>query len=217
MASLSNQRKSNASEVTAASTREQLVRSGKVITTVSATLSEPVRVLPCTAKHHNDLRSDHDPNSRTHKQNDPDSDVMQVAWAFMPIAPSGPSSYDPCRCAHTQKNGPGIDDRNNHEGHAAETQAMCAPDITSQRKQRPCDNHRTATQPQLLTCRELDGRTSAAKAFDRLAFGLATRRQLGGISGQFSSIPVIRGRYPDNEQRIATHSLRRKMARSQRA
>jgi len=25
-----------------------------------------------------------------------------------------------------------------------------------------------ATQPQLLTCRELDGRTSAAKAFDRL-------------------------------------------------
>jgi DNA-binding response OmpR family regulator len=65
------------------------VRSGKVITTVSATLSEPVRVLPCTAKHHNDLRSDHDPYSRTHKQNDPDSDVMQVARAFMPIAPSG--------------------------------------------------------------------------------------------------------------------------------
>jgi hypothetical protein len=25
-----------------------------------------------------------------------------------------------------------------------------------------------ATQPQLLTCRELDGRTSATKAFDRL-------------------------------------------------
>jgi hypothetical protein len=93
-----------------------------------------IRVLSCIAKHQNDLRSDHDPNSRTHKQNDPDSDVMQVAWAFMPIAPSGPSSHDPCRCAHTQKNGPGIDDRNNHEGHAAETQAMCAPDITSQHR-----------------------------------------------------------------------------------
>src|SRR5262249_56242294 len=38
---------------------------------------------------------------------------------------------------------------------------------------------------------------------------------MGGISGEFSSIPVTRRRYPDNEQRIATHSLRRKMARSQ--
>src|SRR5215471_4484454 len=38
---------------------------------------------------------------------------------------------------------------------------------------------------------------------------------MGGISGEFSSIPVARRRYPDNEQRIATHSLRRKMARSQ--
>ena len=85
-----------------------------------------IGVLPRIAKHHNDLRSDHDSNSRTHKQNDPDSDVMQIARAFMPIAPSGPSSHDPCRCAHTQKNGPGIDDRNNHEGHAPETQASCA-------------------------------------------------------------------------------------------
>jgi hypothetical protein len=33
-------------------------------------------------------------------------------------------------------------------------------------------------------------------------------------AGEFSSIPVTRRRYPDNEQRIATHSLRRKMARS---
>jgi hypothetical protein len=98
-----------------------------------------IPVLPCIAKHHNDLRSDHDPNSRTHKQNDPDSDVMQVAGAFMPIPPSGPSSHDLCRCAHIQKNGHGIDDRNNDEGHAAETQAMCAPDITSQGNQRPCD------------------------------------------------------------------------------
>jgi hypothetical protein len=38
---------------------------------------------------------------------------------------------------------------------------------------------------------------------------------LGGISGEFSSIPITRRRYPDTEQRIATHSLRRKMARSQ--
>jgi hypothetical protein len=32
---------------------------------------------------------------------------------------------------------------------------------------------------------------------------------------EFSSIPVTRRHYPDNEQRIATRSLRRKMARSQ--
>jgi hypothetical protein len=56
---------------------------------------------------------------------------------------------------------------------------MCAPDITSQRKQRPCDNHRTATQPQLLTCRELDGRTSAAKAFDRLGFRVGNPSAIG--------------------------------------
>jgi len=37
---------------------------------------------------------------------------------------------------------------------------------------------RTATQPQLLTCRELDGRTSAAKAFDRL--GSRVGNQLHG-------------------------------------
>jgi len=126
------------------------VRSGKVITTVSVTLSEPVSVLPCIAKHHNDLRSDYDPNSRTRKQNDPDSDVMQVARAFMPIAPSGPSSHDPCRCAHTQKNGPCIDDQNNHGGHAAETQAMCTPDITSQRKQRPCDNQAVSSESEMI-------------------------------------------------------------------
>src|SRR6516225_7035347 len=119
MASLSNQRKSNASEVTAASTENNWCAQEK---SLPQSVSEPVSVLPCIAKHHNDLRSDHDPNSRTHKQNAPDSDVMRVARAFMPIAPSGPSSHDPCRCAHTQKNGPVIDDRNNHEGHAAEIQ-----------------------------------------------------------------------------------------------
>ena len=35
------------------------------------------------------------------------------------------------------------------------------------------------------------------------------------ISREFASVPVTRRRYPDNEQRIATHRLRRKMARSQ--
>jgi hypothetical protein len=38
---------------------------------------------------------------------------------------------------------------------------------------------------------------------------------MGSISGEFSNIPVTRKRYRDNEQRTATHSLRRKMARSQ--
>jgi len=41
------------------------------------------------------------------------------------------------------------------------------------------------------------------------------RRQLGGISGEFSGIPVTRRRYPDNEQKNRDGSLRRKMARSQ--
>jgi hypothetical protein len=34
-----------------------------------------------------------------------------------------------------------------------------------------------------------------------LISGLATRRQLGGISSEFSSIPVIRRHYPDNKQK----------------
>ena len=34
-------------------------------------------------------------------------------------------------------------------------------------------------------------------------------------AGEFSSIPVTRRRYPDTSRRIATHGLRRKMARSQ--
>jgi hypothetical protein len=38
---------------------------------------------------------------------------------------------------------------------------------------------RTATQPQLLTCRELDGRTSAAKAFDRLGFRVGNPSAIG--------------------------------------
>src|SRR5215472_14376485 len=95
--------------------------SGRQINIRAVAVKPPI--LPRVAQCHHDLRSDHDPNSRTHNQYDTGSDVMQVARAFVPIAPSGPSSHDPCRCAHTQKNGPGIDDRNNHEGHAAETQA----------------------------------------------------------------------------------------------
>src|SRR5262245_30531586 len=83
-------------------------------------------LLPCIAKHHHDLRSDQNAESRTHNQYDTDSDVMQIAWAFVPIAPSGPSSHDPCRCHHIQKNGAGIDDQTSPEGHAARTKA-CAP------------------------------------------------------------------------------------------
>ena len=43
---------------------------------------------------------------------------------------------------------------------------------------------------------------------------LKNRRQLGVISGQFSSIPAIHRRYPDNEQKNRDAQLRRKMARS---
>src|SRR5262245_56117748 len=82
--------------------------------------------LPRVAEHHHDLRSDQNAESRTHNQYDTDSDVMQIARAFAPIAPSGPSSHDPCRCPHIQKNGSGIDDQTSPEGHAAKTKA-CAP------------------------------------------------------------------------------------------
>ena len=55
---------------------------------------------------------------------------------------SGPSSHDQCRCPHIQKNGSGIDDQTNPEGHASET-TVCAPPgkhIIPQQKQRPCDH-----------------------------------------------------------------------------
>ncbi len=80
-------------------------------------------LLPRIAKCYHDLGSERDPNSRAHKQCYAGDDVMQVAWAFVPIAPSGPSSHDPCRCPHAQKNGSGID-QNNQKGHAAETKAV---------------------------------------------------------------------------------------------
>src|SRR6266704_2930101 len=83
-------------------------------------LEPPGESYPRVAQCHHDLRSDHDSNSRTYNQYDTGSDVMQVARAFVPIAPSGPSSHDPCRCPHVQKNSSGID-RDNHEAHAAET------------------------------------------------------------------------------------------------
>jgi hypothetical protein len=43
---------------------------------------------------------------------------------------------------------------------------------------RRCRRSHKATQPQLLTCRELDGRNSAAKAFDRLVADIES--DLGG-------------------------------------
>jgi len=82
---------------------------------------QPQLLLPCIAKRYHDLRSNHDSNSRTDKQCHSSDDVMQVARAFVPVPPSGPSSHDPCRYPHAEKNGCGID-RNDHEGHAAEGQ-----------------------------------------------------------------------------------------------
>src|SRR5262249_22167282 len=78
----------------------------------------------CIAKHHHDLRSDQNAESRTHNQHDTDSDVMQIARAFVPIALPGPSSHDPCRRPHIQKNDPGIDAQTSGEGHAAKTKAV---------------------------------------------------------------------------------------------
>src|SRR5262249_60307753 len=51
---------------------------------------------------------------------------MQIARAFVPIAPSGPSSHDPCRWPHIQKDGSGIDNQTSPEGHAVETKAVRA-------------------------------------------------------------------------------------------
>jgi len=43
---------------------------------------------------------------------------MQVAGAFVPVAPSGPSSHEQCCGSHTEENYPSIN-RRNHKGHAA--------------------------------------------------------------------------------------------------
>jgi Protein of unknown function (DUF2721) len=66
--------------------------------------------LPCITKHHHDLRSDQSAESRTHNQHETDSDVMQDRSGFCPDSASGPSSHDPYRCPHIQKNASGIDD-----------------------------------------------------------------------------------------------------------
>ena len=89
-----------------------------------------ILLLPRIAKRHHDLRRDREPYSRARKQRRTDDDVMQVAGASVPIAPSGPSSHDPCRCPHAEKNDSGID-RNNHKGHAAETKAALARHYTA--------------------------------------------------------------------------------------
>jgi len=57
----------------------------------------------------------------------------------------------------------------------------------------------------------------AATSWFRWPFGRASRQQLGGISGEFSSIPVTRSRYPDNEQRIATRRAERDPAYHRKA
>ena len=85
---------------------------------------QPQLLLPCIAKRYHDLRSNHDSNSRTDKQCHSSDDVMQVARAFVPVPPSGPSSHDPCRYPHAEKNGCGID-RNDHEGHRTPRLGSC--------------------------------------------------------------------------------------------
>ena len=86
--------------------------------------SRAICITSLSVSYYHDLRSDQNAESRTQNQYDTDSDVMQIARAFVPIAPSGPSSHDPCRCPHIQKNGSGIDDQTNPEGHATEIRTL---------------------------------------------------------------------------------------------
>jgi hypothetical protein len=76
-----------------------------------------VRALADIAKGDHNLRSDQNPKPCTHEQRRARCDVMQVARAFVRIAPPGPGSHNPCRYPDAEKNGSGID-RRNHEGHA---------------------------------------------------------------------------------------------------
>jgi hypothetical protein len=94
-----------------------------------------LELLPGIAKGDHDLRGDDNANSRARNQCRTDYDVMEVAGAFVRIAPSGPSSHDPGRCSHAEENGSAID-RDNDEGHAAETNAVLGRHYTSQRKPR---------------------------------------------------------------------------------
>jgi hypothetical protein len=74
-----------------------------------------LELLPGIAKGDHDLRGDDNANSRARNQCGTDYDVIEVAGAFVRIAPSGPSSHDPCRCSHAEQNG-SARDRDNHEG-----------------------------------------------------------------------------------------------------
>jgi hypothetical protein len=72
-----------------------------------------------------------------------------------------------------------------------------------------------STDTALLTCRELDGRTSAANAFDRLGFRVGNPSAIGWYQrANFPASLLPGGVTPTTRRRIATLSLRRKMARS---
>jgi hypothetical protein len=67
-----------------------------------------------------DFRSHKYSNPRAHKQNNTNSDVNYITWRSVRIAPTAPNSDYPCCHSDKQKDGSGIDQRNNHEDHAAE-------------------------------------------------------------------------------------------------
>src|SRR5262245_22977696 len=84
---------------------------------------------------------------------------MQVARTLMPIPPAGPSSQDPRRGPDAEENGGEID-RNNHQGHAAETKRISS-DGTPQRKPRPCRSAgRRFAGVKIVRGRESCGKTS---------------------------------------------------------
>jgi hypothetical protein len=62
--------------------------------------------LSSIATHHHDLRSGYGSNFRTCKQCRTGNHVMEIAWAFVSIAPSGPSSHDQCGRTHAEKKRP---------------------------------------------------------------------------------------------------------------
>src|SRR5262249_52047983 len=80
---------------------------------------------------------------------------------FVPIAPSGPSSHDPCRCPHIQKEGCGIDEQTSTEGHAAETKAVPAGANISRKGGDSEESRRFST------------KTTTASALSSLRFGHA--------------------------------------------
>jgi branched-chain amino acid transport system ATP-binding protein len=68
-----------------------------------------------------DVRGDQHSDSRTHKQDDPHDDVMEIARTFMLIAPAGPSARDPCRNPQRQEDCSRVYQGNNHEAHVPPT------------------------------------------------------------------------------------------------